>query len=122
LFVSLRDKRGSCNDKGQDLTLRGGLLLAVPAAAALRALAAAVTRPVEERANAQGHGGNDEAHRDLFAALLVLFAAHTASAQSNYPNRPVKFWSASHPARLPTLRRASLRTDAPSHHEVHTLA
>ena len=44
----------------------------------------------------------------LFAALLVLLAAQRASAQSSYPNRPAKSWSAFHPARRPTLPRAFL--------------
>jgi len=40
---------------------------------------------------------------NLFAALLVLFAAHTASAQSNYPNRPVKILVGFTPGTAPDL-------------------
>ena len=42
----------------------------------------------------------------LFAALCVLFAAQTASAQSNYPNRPVKILVGFTPGTAPDLRRA----------------
>jgi tripartite-type tricarboxylate transporter receptor subunit TctC len=39
----------------------------------------------------------------LFAVLLVLFAAQTASAQSNYPNRPVKILVGFTPGTAPDL-------------------
>ena len=39
----------------------------------------------------------------LFAALAVLLAAHTASAQSNYPNRPVKILVGFTPGTAPDL-------------------
>ena len=39
----------------------------------------------------------------LFAALVVLFAAQTASAQSNYPNRPVKILVGFTPGTAPDL-------------------
>ncbi|MDB5580774.1 MAG: transporter substrate-binding protein [Bradyrhizobium sp.] len=39
----------------------------------------------------------------LFAALLVLFAAQPASAQSNYPNRPVKILVGFTPGTAPDL-------------------
>src|SRR5690242_3833621 len=39
----------------------------------------------------------------LFAALLVLLAAQTASAQSNYPNRPVKIVVGFTPGTAPDL-------------------
>jgi tripartite-type tricarboxylate transporter receptor subunit TctC len=39
----------------------------------------------------------------LFAALVVLFAAQTASAQSNYPNRPVKILVGFTPGVAPDL-------------------
>src|SRR5690242_3207445 len=40
---------------------------------------------------------------NLFAALLVLLAAQTASAQSNYPNRPVKIVVGFTPGTAPDL-------------------
>jgi tripartite-type tricarboxylate transporter receptor subunit TctC len=40
---------------------------------------------------------------NLFAALVVLFAAQTASAQSNYPNRPVKILVGFTPGTAPDL-------------------
>jgi tripartite-type tricarboxylate transporter receptor subunit TctC len=40
---------------------------------------------------------------NLFAALLVLFAAQPASAQSNYPNRPVKILVGFTPGTAPDL-------------------
>ena len=39
----------------------------------------------------------------LFAALVVLFAAQTASAQSKYPNRPVKILVGFTPGTAPDL-------------------
>jgi tripartite-type tricarboxylate transporter receptor subunit TctC len=39
----------------------------------------------------------------LFAALLVLFTAHAASAQSSYPNRPVKILVGFTPGTAPDL-------------------
>ena len=39
----------------------------------------------------------------LFAALGVLLAAQTASAQSNYPNRPVKILVGFTPGTAPDL-------------------
>src|SRR6201995_1418126 len=39
----------------------------------------------------------------LFAALVVLFAAQTASAQSSYPNRPVKILVGFTPGTAPDL-------------------
>ena len=39
----------------------------------------------------------------LFAALVVLFAVQTASAQSNYPNRPVKILVGFTPGTAPDL-------------------
>jgi tripartite-type tricarboxylate transporter receptor subunit TctC len=41
--------------------------------------------------------------QNLFAALLVLLAAQTASAQSNYPNRPVKIVVGFTPGTAPDL-------------------
>jgi tripartite-type tricarboxylate transporter receptor subunit TctC len=40
---------------------------------------------------------------NLFAASLALFAAHTASAQSSYPNRPVKILVGFTPGTAPDL-------------------
>src|SRR5258708_22395033 len=40
---------------------------------------------------------------NLFAALLVLLAAQAASAQSNYPNRPVKILVGFTPGMAPDL-------------------
>jgi tripartite-type tricarboxylate transporter receptor subunit TctC len=40
---------------------------------------------------------------NLFAALVVLFAAQTASAQSSYPNRPVKILVGFTPGTAPDL-------------------
>ena len=40
---------------------------------------------------------------NLFAALLVLLAAQTASAQSDYPNRPVKILVGFTPGTAPDL-------------------
>ena len=40
---------------------------------------------------------------NLFAALLVLLAAQTASAQSSYPNRPVKILVGFTPGTAPDL-------------------
>ena len=40
---------------------------------------------------------------NLFAALLVLLAAQTASTQSNYPNRPVKILVGFTPGTAPDL-------------------
>ncbi|MBV9456178.1 MAG: tripartite tricarboxylate transporter substrate binding protein, partial [Bradyrhizobium sp.] len=41
--------------------------------------------------------------RNLFAAIAVLLAAHTASAQSSYPNRPVKIVVGFTPGTAPDL-------------------
>ena len=41
--------------------------------------------------------------QNLFAALAVLLAAHTASAQSTYPNRPVKILVGFTPGTAPDL-------------------
>ncbi|HTE95102.1 MAG TPA: tripartite tricarboxylate transporter substrate-binding protein, partial [Bradyrhizobium sp.] len=40
---------------------------------------------------------------NLFAALVVLLMAQTASAQSNYPNRPVKILVGFTPGTAPDL-------------------
>jgi tripartite-type tricarboxylate transporter receptor subunit TctC len=40
---------------------------------------------------------------NVFAALLVLLAAQTASAQSSYPNRPVKILVGFTPGTAPDL-------------------
>src|SRR5882672_3684030 len=48
-------------------------------------------------------GGTMNLAANLFAALLVLLAAQTASAQSSYPNRPVKILVGFTPGTAPDL-------------------
>ncbi len=43
---------------------------------------------------------------NLLGALLMLFAAHTAAAQSTYPNRPVKILVGFTPGTAPDVCRA----------------
>jgi tripartite-type tricarboxylate transporter receptor subunit TctC len=47
---------------------------------------------------------------NLFAALAVLFAAQTASAQSSYPNRPVKILVGFTPGTAPDLAAPPMAT------------
>ena len=54
---------------------------------------------------------------NLFAALLVLLAAQTASAQSSYPNRPVKILVGFTPGTAPDLAARILAAGKVLDHE-----
>jgi tripartite-type tricarboxylate transporter receptor subunit TctC len=79
------------------------------ARSALQALLAGATLAAkfDNKDRASGHAGRlGETMRivsGLFAALALLFAAQTASAQSNYPNRPVKILVGFTPGVAPDL-------------------